>query len=55
MTEIEKIIAKMSPAERKKAVEHLSNQMGMDPKIIERNRKRAEAARKTTKKTTKKK
>lgn len=53
--EFEKKLAAMSPAERKKIVDHLSDQMGMDPKIIAENRKKREAAQKAAKKPTKKK
>lgn len=55
MTELERKLMAMTPAQRKKAVEHISDQMGMNPKILEENRRRRAAAKKATKKTTKKK
>lgn len=57
MTELEKKLNAMSPAERKKAMAHIQNQMGMDPRILRANEKKRAAAKKkaAAKKTTKKK
>lgn len=48
MTELEKKLMNMSPAERKKAVAHISDQMGMPSKKAKSTTKTA--AKKTTKK-----
>lgn len=53
MTELEKKLNAMSPAERKKAVDHISNQMGMNPDI--EKRARASSKKKTSSKSTAKK
>ncbi len=56
MTELEKKLNAMSPAERKKAVDHISAQMGSDPAIEKKSKASAKkssskaAAKKTSKK-----
>ena len=57
MTELDKKLMAMSPAERKKAMAHIQTQMGMDPRILRENEKKRAAAKKkaAAKKTTKKK